>query len=42
MDEHTNYFEVNKDTWNKKVGVHAQSDMYNMEAFKAGETSLMP
>ena len=42
MEEQTNYFEVNKDTWNKKVGVHAQSDMYNMEAFKAGETSLMP
>lgn len=42
MDEHTNYFEVNKDTWNKKVGVHAQSDMYNMAAFKAGESSLMP
>jgi SAM-dependent methyltransferase len=42
MKEHTNYFEVNKDTWNKKVGVHAESDMYKMQAFKAGETSLMP
>ncbi|MDP5082138.1 MAG: class I SAM-dependent methyltransferase [Winogradskyella sp.] len=42
MKEHTNYFKVNKDTWNKKVGVHAQSDMYKMKAFKAGKSSLMP
>ena len=42
MKDNTNYFDVNKATWNKKVDVHAQSDMYNMEAFKAGKTSLMP
>ncbi len=42
MKDHTNYFEVNKATWNKKVGIHAESDMYNMEAFKSGKTSLMP
>ena len=42
MEDHTNYFKVNKETWNKKVGVHAQSDMYKMEAFKAGQSSLMP
>lgn len=42
MEENTNYFEVNKSTWNKKVAIHAQSEMYNLEAFKAGETSLMP
>ncbi len=42
MEEHANYFKVNKDTWNKKVGIHAKSKMYKMEAFKAGETSLMP
>lgn len=35
-----NYFEVNKATWNKKVKVHAKSDMYNLEAFKKGKTSL--
>ncbi|WP_299128421.1 class I SAM-dependent methyltransferase [uncultured Winogradskyella sp.] len=40
MGDHTNYFEVNKATWNKKVAIHAQSEMYNMEAFKAGKTSL--
>ncbi len=42
MEENANYFEVNKKTWNKKVGIHAESEMYKMEAFKSGETSLMP
>lgn len=42
MEEHTNYFKVNKATWNKKVAVHAQSDMYDLEAFKKGKISLMP
>ncbi|MFC0603992.1 class I SAM-dependent methyltransferase [Winogradskyella pulchriflava] len=42
MEDNTNYFEVNKATWNKKVGVHAESEMYKMDAFKAGATSLMP
>lgn len=41
MDEHTNFFEINKATWNKKVTVHAQSEMYGMSAFKAGNSSLM-
>ncbi|WP_317166936.1 class I SAM-dependent methyltransferase [Winogradskyella ursingii] len=42
MQENTNYFKVNKETWNKKVSIHAKSDMYNMAEFKAGKTSLMP
>ena len=42
MSTNDNYFKVNKDTWNKKVGIHAKSDMYCMEAFKKGKTSLMP
>ncbi len=42
MEDNTNYFEVNKVTWNKKVSIHAQSEMYKMDAFKSGETSLMP
>lgn len=41
MKDNNNYFETNRDTWNKKVAIHAQSEMYNMKAFKAGETSLM-
>ncbi|AXG70000.1 bifunctional 3-demethylubiquinone-9 3-methyltransferase/ 2-octaprenyl-6-hydroxy phenol methylase [Kordia sp. SMS9] len=35
------YFETNRETWNKKVAIHAKSDMYNMEAFKNGNSSLM-
>lgn len=34
------HFEVNKDTWDKKVSVHTKSDFYNVEGFKKGETSL--
>ncbi|HAV40441.1 MAG TPA: SAM-dependent methyltransferase, partial [Aquificaceae bacterium] len=34
------YFEVNKDTWNKKVSVHIKSDFYDVEGFKSGKTSL--
>lgn len=35
------YFETNKATWNEKVKVHAESEMYDLEAFKEGKTSLM-
>ncbi|MBR9757460.1 MAG: class I SAM-dependent methyltransferase [Algicola sp.] len=41
MEAHKTYFEVNKATWNKKVGVHAKSAMYDLEAFKQGKSSLM-
>jgi len=33
-------FNVNRDTWNKKVAVHAASEFYGMEAFKKGKSSL--
>ena len=33
-------FETNRETWNKKVAIHAKSEFYNMDAFKAGKTSL--
>lgn len=42
MDVNENYFKVNRATWNDKVGIHAQSDMYDLEAFKKGKSSLMP
>ncbi|APY07881.1 SAM-dependent methyltransferase [Winogradskyella sp. J14-2] len=42
MDKYANYFDVNKETWNKKVAIHAESKMYDLETFKAGKTSLMP
>lgn len=33
-------FQTNKDTWNRKVTHHKDSDFYNIEAFKKGESSL--
>ncbi|MFD2917328.1 class I SAM-dependent methyltransferase [Psychroserpens luteus] len=36
------HFEVNRETWNEKVKVHSKSDMYDLEAFKNGKSSLMP
>ncbi|WP_158847405.1 class I SAM-dependent methyltransferase [Algibacter sp. L1A34] len=42
MTNNSKYFKTNKATWNQKVKVHAESDMYNMEAFKEGKSSLMP
>jgi len=41
MNDNSEYFSANKATWNDKVKVHAESDMYAMEAFKKGENSLM-
>lgn len=34
------YFEVNKDTWNKKVSIHAKSEFYDVDGFLNGKTSL--
>ena len=42
MEDTNKYFDTNRDTWNKKVAIHAQSEMYNMKAFKSGKSSLMP
>ena len=39
-DKNNKYFEVNKDTWNKKVSVHSKSKFYNIEGFKNGENTL--
>jgi 2-polyprenyl-3-methyl-5-hydroxy-6-metoxy-1,4-benzoquinol methylase len=41
MSNNSEYFKVNKATWNTKVKVHANSNMYNMDAFKNGKSSLM-
>ena len=35
------YFEVNKSTWNEKVKVHTKSELYDLDAFKNGKSSLM-
>ncbi|TNJ44610.1 class I SAM-dependent methyltransferase [Tamlana fucoidanivorans] len=34
------YFDTNRDTWNKKVAVHAKSTLYDLEGFKKGNSSL--
>lgn len=36
----TKYLEFNKDSWNARLESHLKSDFYNLDAFKAGETSL--
>lgn len=33
-------FNTNRETWNKKVGVHASSDFYDLDGFKKGTSSL--
>ena len=42
MNQQKSFFETNKATWNSKVNVHAKSEMYDIEAFKNGKSSLMP
>ena len=39
-NKYAKYFEVNKDTWDKKVSIHSKSEFYNVEGFKKGKTSL--
>jgi SAM-dependent methyltransferase len=34
------YYEVNKKRWNELVGIHADSDEYDIEGFLAGKNSL--
>lgn len=38
--EHDKAFETNRETWNKKVAIHAASAFYDLEAFKRGTSSL--
>ena len=38
--DNKNYFKTNKETWNKKVALHAKSAMYDVESFKKGKSSL--
>tara|TARA_R110000772_G_scaffold64089_8_gene143290 strand:- start:25 stop:825 length:801 start_codon:yes stop_codon:yes gene_type:complete len=35
-------FSTNRETWNKKVAIHAASDFYDLENFKKGKSSLTP
>ncbi|HUH29532.1 class I SAM-dependent methyltransferase [Gelidibacter sp.] len=42
MERNDRYFEINKATWNHKVKAHSESEMYDLNAFKYGKSSLMP
>lgn len=42
MSDYNHFFKTNKATWNEKVKIHVQSDMYDLDAFKKGKSSLMP
>jgi 2-polyprenyl-3-methyl-5-hydroxy-6-metoxy-1,4-benzoquinol methylase len=42
MSKYDSYFNINKATWNEKVKIHSKSDMYQLEDFKNGKSSLMP
>ena len=42
MNKYDSYFNTNKATWNEKVKIHSKSDMYQLEDFKNGKSSLMP
>jgi SAM-dependent methyltransferase len=33
-------FNTNRETWNKKVAIHAASDFYDLDSFKKGASSL--
>ena len=39
-NKYDSYFKVNKETWDKKVTIHAKSEFYDVEGFKKGKTSL--
>lgn len=34
------YFDVNKETWNKKVAIHSKSEFYDIEGFLKGKSTL--
>ena len=42
MSDQKHYFNTNKEAWNAKVSVHASSEMYDLDSFKKGRSSLMP
>src|ERR1044071_1449200 len=35
-----NYAKINKKWWDNATAIHAQSELYNLEEFKKGKTSL--
>ncbi|MEM7041082.1 MAG: class I SAM-dependent methyltransferase, partial [Bacteroidota bacterium] len=37
-----NWFESNRSLWNAKTPIHLETELYDLEAWRAGETSLKP
>ncbi|RNI25733.1 class I SAM-dependent methyltransferase [Rufibacter latericius] len=42
MDTSVDYFELNRQAWNLRTGVHKDSTFYDIEAFRKGKSSLNP
>ena len=42
MENYDQYFEANKELWNKRTAVHKDSLFYDVTGFKAGANSLTP
>lgn len=40
MENYQNYFEDNKQAWNKRTAVHKDSAFYNLASFKKGQSAL--
>jgi len=40
MSPNTDYLKINQDLWDLRVKPHMESDFYELDAFKAGKTSL--
>ena len=40
MEMYQSYFEENKQSWNKRTGVHKDSAFYDLNSFKKGKSSL--
>lgn len=37
---HKDYFEINRKSWNNRTGIHIDTEFYDMESFRKGNTSL--
>ena len=42
MQQYQNYFEANKELWNKRTTVHKDSSFYDVPSFMQGKNSLTP
>jgi len=41
-DKMESYIDINRQLWNARVASHTESEFYDLPAFKAGKSSLMP